>query len=128
MSGPDLSPEAWSAVGTFIATAGATIGAIVVAHLKTSRQATKIAVKQEQLQSHVEDVRKLAEPTGNGYAAYTTGLLEQVIVRLDRMDEQLSRSDKRAARTDRVIVEHLQDHSRAHLHGPPHHREDDDNA
>lgn len=104
----DLSPDAWGAVGIGITTAGATIGAIVVAHLKTSRQARGIA-------DHVEDVRKLAEPTGNGFADKTIAKLDRALVLLEGVTERVQRIEERHVRTESALVEHLGDHTRASL-------------
>jgi ATP-dependent protease HslVU (ClpYQ) peptidase subunit len=59
----------------------------------------------------VEQVRKLAEPTGNGYADETKASLhglEAGQARLQEGQEQILR----------LVLEHLQDHTRAGLHLP----------
>lgn len=100
----DLSSDAWAAVGIAIATTGSTVAAITIAHIKTSRQARGIA-------QHVEQVRELAEPTGNGFAGKVLEGLDQVVKRLDAMEE-------RQANTNQAIVNHLGDHARAQINKP----------
>ena len=97
----DLSSDAWAAVGIAIATTGSTVAAITIAHLKTSRQARGI-------DAHVEEVRTLAEPTGNGFAGKVLEGLDQVVKRLDAMEQ-------RQVNTNKAIVNHLGDHARAEI-------------
>lgn len=71
-----LSEYAWAFLGTSVAEVAGCITAITVAHIKTSRQLA--AAKAE-----VKEVRKLAEPTGNGFANDVRQALLRIETKVD---------------------------------------------
>ena len=95
-----LSPEGWATIGVAITT----VGSVTIAQLRTKASLKKAAEK-------VEQVRVLAEPTGNGFATKVTDALTRIEARLERIDD-------RQGRTDQVVVEHLGDHARAQINQP----------
>lgn len=96
----NVSPEAWAVIGTSVAT----FGGVLVAIITTRRNASKT-------QAAVEEVRTLAEPTGNGFAARVTEALN----RIERRQEQDAVAARKAAE---LLAEHLSDHARAQINRP----------
>lgn len=94
----------WTTIGAITTTFIGTLGAVFIAHIKTKRQANEIA-------EHVDNVRKLAEPTGNGFARDTTE-------KLDLLVEMMRNTMHRQDRTEQIIVDHLSDHTKAQLMPP----------
>jgi hypothetical protein len=80
-----MSPEAWATIGVGITT----VGAIIVGYLKSK--------------DNVEEVRRLAAPTGNGYADDTRRMLKEIL--------------ESQARTESALLQHLTDHARAAING-----------
>lgn len=88
MSG--LSPEAWGVIGLAVTN----LGAIAASYAKGRAE-------RQQTDRKVEEVRELAAPTGNGYAARTTAALDRIERKVDGLG--------------RDVLHHLQDHSRSDL-------------
>jgi flagellar hook-basal body complex protein FliE len=88
----DISPDAWAAIGAGITTTGA----VVIGYFKTHQAQLKVA-------DATEEVRRLAAPTGNGFAE-----------RMERALEQIMQSQ---ARTESALIQHLTDHARAEING-----------
>lgn len=96
----NVSPEAWTVIGTSIAT----LGGVVVAHITTRR-------KIGQVSDQVDAVKTLAEPTGNGFAARVT----EALARIERQQQTDSVTARKAAE---LLAEHLGDHARAQINRP----------
>ena len=88
MSG--LSADAWAVIGIGIAN----VGAVAASYVKGR-------FERQETNAKVEEVRTLAEPTGNGYANRTTSALERIERKVDGLG--------------RDVLHHLQDHSRSDL-------------
>lgn len=108
----DLSPDAWAAVGIAIATTGSTVAAVWIAHIKTSRQASSIA-------AHVEDVRQLALPTGNGFAREVTEALDELKRGQERIERRQETDAVTARKAAELLAQHLGDHARAQINRSP---------
>jgi hypothetical protein len=112
----NLSPEAWTVVGTGVVTCGS----VAVAYLKTKSVQLAAAVKvRDEVQiaaikasGQVEEVRKLAAPTGNGFADAT-------ISSLARIEAVNGRISDRLGHVENALLAHLGDHTRVHLDPTP---------
>lgn len=80
-----MSPEAWATVGIGITT----VGAVIIGYWKSK--------------ASVEEVRRLAAPTGNGFAADMRRVLREI--------------QESQARTESALIAHLSDHARAAING-----------
>lgn len=96
----DLSPEAWQAIGGSAGAALAAVAAVAVAHISTSR-------KVEEAKTAVEEVRVLAEPTGNGFASKTLDALA-------RIESRQLLADQRAERIAAELAAYREAHAREH--------------
>lgn len=83
----DLSHDAWVAVGAGVTELCGMVTAITVAHIKTKRQ--------------VEEVRRLAEPTGNGFARGVLRSFERIEGQLTRVEGKID--DHVASHADQDI-------------------------
>ena len=109
----DLSPDAWQTINAVGVACVGTLSAVTIAKLNRNNRTTQdVGGRVDDATSAAEQARDLSAPTGNGFAARTTGLLEVI-----RDDVRAIRAEQAADR--RVIAEHLQDHSRAAMLRPP---------
>lgn len=90
-----LSHDAWTTLGAAVTT----LGGVAIAHLSTRRVVAKNG-------EAIEQVRRLSEPTGNGFAGRTIGSLE-------RLEASMIRIEEAQTSTEQALVVHLGDHARA---------------
>jgi hypothetical protein len=93
----DLSPDAWATVGVGITAIASLVAAVTVAHIKTSRS--------------VENVRRLAEPTGNGFASHTLNMLSGLTEQVTEMHRDMVELRSAQDRERQALFRHLEDHA-----------------
>ena len=101
---PDGQAAAITAAGVVIAAALALVGV----WLSNRRTRAKVEEQSTQVRAKVEEVRVLAEPTGNGFADRVTSKLDEVIATVTRVEDRQLLGEKRADR-EAIARQHLAD-------------------
>jgi hypothetical protein len=97
-----IPEEAWAALGVIVSAISAGGSGVAIARIN------KTGKKVDAASNLAEEARDLSEPTGNGYAKKTVGLLE--LIHAEVRDMRAEAIADRAALTG-----HLADHARASL-------------
>lgn len=95
-----MSPDAWTFLG-IMSTGLVTLSGIIVSYFKT-RQAG------DNTSDQVEEVRRLAAPTGNGFA-------DKMERSLDRIERAIDNLTAGLGRTEQAVFTHLSDHARQNI-------------
>jgi hypothetical protein len=61
----DLPGEAWAALGAVVSAGIGAVSAVVLERIRANR---KLDIATAELSTQIEEVRRLARPTGNGFA------------------------------------------------------------
>lgn len=100
-----MSGEAWTAIGVAVSAIAASISALGVARINSTKHDVGEAKQQAaEANSAAVEARELARPTGNGYA-------DRTISALDRIERRIEELGARQVRTNAWLMRHLADHA-----------------
>lgn len=92
----DLPGEAWSAASALGAAVVGAVSAVVLERVRAKK-------RMDELGEQIEEVRRLSQPTGNGFAEHVTHQLGTVLATIEDVSRQVSILDTR-------FYEHIRTH------------------
>jgi len=92
-----MSPDAWTFLG-IMTTGLVTLAGIIVSSIKSQKQGADTS-------DQVEEVRRLAAPTGNGYAQKTESSLARIETSIENLTVMFTQLQQ-------ITLTHLSDHFR----------------